>query len=311
MDLTTVDVRAVIDAAWTRREELHADPELDGYRLCHGWAEGFPGLEVDRYGDALMLTCKTAAANRVDEIVAAVDAHRRFPLVVARSRRDGTRVLRGELPESPIIVREHGLRFLVEPGRPANPGLFLDARPARAWIRANAGGRRVLNLFAFTGSLGVAAAVGGAREVIHVDSVRHALDMCRANHALNEVPVDERSLARINVYQHLRKGQASRQKFDAVIVDPPPLAEHALRTDRTPGERGILALAPLVTRMMAPGGWVLFFLHHGDKSRDQLEREVIDAAGLPLQILWRGEQGPDFPETEEQRKLRLTAFLRP
>ena len=196
------------------------------------------------------------------------------------------------------------------PGRPANPGLFLDARPARAWIRAHVGGRRVLNLFAFTGSLGVAAAVGGAREVVHVDSVRHALDMCRANHALNGMPVDDRSLARINVYQHLRKGQAARQKFDAVIVDPPPLKEHALRTDRTPGERGLAALAPLVARMLAPGGWALFFLHHGDKTREQLERELVDAAGVPLEVMWRGEQGPDFPESEDSRKLRLTAFLR-
>jgi 23S rRNA (cytosine1962-C5)-methyltransferase len=305
-----VDLAAAITAAWERRAALHADAELDAYRLFHGGQEGFAGLKIDRYGDAAFLTCKTDAAARLDEVVAALDACRRFPLLVARTRQDGPQLVRGQMPAEPLVVREHGLRFLIEPRRPANPGLFLDARPARAWIRANAAGRRVLNLFAFTGSLGVAAAVGGAREVVHVDSVVRALELCRANHALNGVPIDARSVARINVYQHLRKAQAGRQRFDAVIVDPPPLNEHALRSDRTPGGRGIAALAPLVARMLAPGGWLLFFLHHGERSRDELERELLAAAQVPLEVLWRGESGIDFPEADDTKRLRLTAFVR-
>src|SRR5262245_38339250 len=149
-----MDLQGALEAAWSRRAALHADGELDAYRLFHGGQDGIAGLKVDRYGDAALLTCKPEVDARVEQVVAALDGCRRFGLVVARSREAGVRVVRGEMPGQPLVVSEHGLRFLVEPHRPANPGLFLDARPARAWIRAQAAGRRVLNLFAFTGSLG-------------------------------------------------------------------------------------------------------------------------------------------------------------
>lgn len=203
------------------------------------------------------------------------------------------------------------LRFAIEPARPGNPGLFLDARPARAWIRAHSRGRRVLNLFAFTGSLGVAAAVGGAASVTHADSARTALRACRHNHELNRVPMDDRDLARVNIYQHLRRKAAARQRFDAIIVDPPPLTGLALRSDRTPGKRGPFALAPLVSRMLAPGGWILCFFHRDPRAPEEFEQEFVDAAGVPLDVIWRGQSGPDFPETSPARKLRLAALLRP
>jgi hypothetical protein len=62
--------------------------------------------------------------------------------------------------------------------------------------------------------------------------------------------------------------------------------------------------------MLAPGGWVLFFLHHGERAREELEAELIGAAALPLRVLWRGESGLDFPERDPRKQLRLTAFVR-
>lgn len=317
-----------IEAAWKRREALHAAPALDAYRVFHGWDEGEagpeprlepgpepgpesglePGLEIDRYGDVLTIELRARHRDRLPEIVAALDACRRFDCIVARPRGDRPFALRGAPAEH--VVQEHGLRFLVDPLRPGNPGLFLDARPARAWVRANSHGRRVLNLFAFTGSLGVAAAAGGALSVVHADSARSALDACGRNHALNELPIDARGLARMNIYQHLRRQAAGRQRLDGIIVDPPPLTGPALRSDRSPGGRGVIALAPLVARMLAPGGWMLCFFHHAPRDREALEAAVLDAAGVRLDVLWRGESGPDFPESDPHRKLRLTAFVR-
>lgn len=301
-----------IAAALAAREELARSDQLDCYRLLHGWSEGCPGLEIDRYGGAVVIEHRADLAPLLPEVLAALDAHRRFERVVARPRRLGGApvALRGAL-EPREVVCEDGLRFAVDLARAGNPGLYLDARPARRWLRTAAAGRRVLNLFAFTGSLGVAAAAGGARSVTHVDSHAGALEGCRRNSELNGIAVDRRDLARINIYQHLRRAQAGRQRYDGIILDPPPGPEEPKPKDRTPGRRGVSALAPLVARMLAPGGWLLCLFHHAGASRDELEGEVRAAAGVPLEIGWRGESGPDFPEPDERRRLRITAFVRP
>lgn len=298
-----------IARAWEARASLHETPDLDAYRLFHGWHEGCPGLAIDRLGEVATIEYRPGLEDHRDQAVAALDACRRFACIVARPRGQVGFALRGGLPEARVIVNEHGLRFGVEPARPGNPGLYLDARPARQWVRANSQGRRVINLFAFTGSMGVAAAVGGARSVVHVDSTASALAACRDNHARNQVPCDQRSLARVNVYQHLRRQQAGRQRCGGIILDPPPLTGPALRTDRTPGGRGVLSLVPLVTRMLEPGGWLLCLFHHQPRSHDELDHAVLRASEVPLDVLWRGQSGPDFPESDPHRKLRVTAFV--
>lgn len=306
-DRDHIELAAIVGAAWERRRELHADPDTDAYRVLHGWTEGALGLEIDRYGDGAIIRHGPDYGARLDEIAAALEARHRFAWMVAKPRGGEPRVLRGPVPER-CEVQDAGLVFTIEPGRRGNPGLFLDSRPVRRWIRDHAAGRRVLNLFAFTGSLGVAAAAGGAARVTHVDAVRSALELCRENHQQNGVPVDDRDLVRVNVYQHLRKAGAGRRRFDAVIVDPPPLKAIAKRTDRTPGGHGIHGLAPLVTRLLEPGGWVVCLFHHDPRSHDALEAEFQAAAAVPLEVMWRGTSGDDFPETEPTRKLRVSAF---
>jgi 23S rRNA (cytosine1962-C5)-methyltransferase len=303
---------AALAAALARRAGLAADPTLDCYRLLHGWTEGLPGVEVDRYGDVVVIEARTDAEPAIAPLVAALEAALAPPAIVVRRRGPGVAAVatvRGD-PPARVWVREHGLRFAIEPRRAGNPGLYLDARPTRAWIRAHAEGRRVLNLFAFTGSLGVAAMAGGARGVTHVDSSAAILAWCRDNHAANDLPIDDRALARMNVYQHLRRGAAGRQRFDAIILDPPPGPEQPRVGDRTPGERGPFALVPRLAGMLAPGGWLLVLVHHGLRA-GQVEADVLAAAGVPLEVRWRGGAGPDFPEPDAARALQVVAFGRP
>ncbi len=292
-----------IAAAWRARAGLG-----ECHRLFHGWGEGLPGIEIDRYGDAVVIEHAPEQAPLVAELIPALDACQRFEVVVARPRGFGTApvAMRGALGRR--VVAEEGIRFSIDLARAGNPGLYVDARPARGWIRAHSAGRRVLNLFAFSGSLGVAAAVGGARAVTHVDSHQGALDWCRRNSELNGVRVDGRDLARMNIYQHLRRGQAGRQRYDAILLDPPPGPAEPRAKDRSPGLRGVAALAPLCARMLAPGGWLLCFFHRDGRPRDLVEAEIAAAAAPALEVLWRGEAGPDVPEPDPARALRVTAF---
>ena len=317
-----MELSRLIRAAWDARAGLAADPDLDCYRLFHGRGEGCPGLDIDRYGHAVSIAYSPELAGRLGEVVEALDPCRRFEVVVARQRGERPQrgapavaagapvALRGAPPAGrSLVVREHGLRFAIDLMRSGNPGLYLDARPVRRWIRASAAGRRALNLFAFTGSLGVAAAAGGARSVAHVDSHAGVLDWCRDNAELNRIEVDRRDLARMNIYQHLRRAQAGRQRYGAILLDPPPGPAQPRPKDRTPGLRGTLALIPLVARMLEPDGWLLATFHRDSRERDEIDAEVVDAAGdARLEPIWRGESGPDFPELDPRHGLRVSAW---
>ena len=194
--------------------------------------------------------------------------------------------------------------------RDANVGLFLDARPIRGWLRENSSQRRVLNLFAYTGSLGVAAAAGGARSVVHLDKKRGPLDLARENHRVNGLPVDGRGFLAGDVYQHLPRAARSGASFDAIILDPPP------RVHRRKGATGAASqdfaeLTRLSTALLDSGGWLLCFFHRFDRGRAAFEAEVLESAICPLSVLWRGGSGEDFPEPNPEHALRVTAFARP
>ncbi len=304
MTKNTADLASLIARAYEQRRDLASD--TDAYRLFHGRAEGVPGLEIDRWGDVATIAYPSALAPQLDPIAHALDACERFRAIAARPRPGKPFWLRGD--GDTVVVSEHALRFAIDPLARDNPGLFLDARPVRAWIREHSAGRRVLNLFSFTGSLGIAAAAGGARGVTHVDSRTEALERCQRNCSLNGIAVDARDLVRVNVYQHLRRASAARRSCDAIIVDPPPLGERAQRTDRTPGGHGMSALAPRLAAMLAPGGWMLCLFH---RAGQDAERALLASAPVALTILWRGGAGPDFPEIDPASPaLRAVVFAR-
>lgn len=143
-------------------------------------------------------------------------------------------MVQGSLPAPPdddpfadrpgrLVIVEDGARLGIDLLYGVNTGLFLDARPMRAWVRRNSADRRVLNLFSYTAGFGVAAARGGARSTTNIDLVPSALERGKANYALNDLPIDARGHVRSDVFQFLKKAQKRDTTWDLVIVDPPPV----------------------------------------------------------------------------------------
>ncbi len=216
----------------------------------------------------------------------------------------------GTEPAAPLTVWDNGLQFLVEPYHRQNPGLFLDARPVRRWLIENSNGRRVLNLFAFTGSLGLAARAGGATQVTHLDQKREPLKRAQENHALNRLPLDDRSFLSGNIYAHLPRAKRAGVQFDGIILDPPPQLPGKKRKSRPKGQ-DYAGLVPLVTPLLAPGGWLVCFFHRYDQCLDQYEEQVFGASAVPLEKQTLLTSGDDFPETNPEHKLRVVVFSRP
>jgi 23S rRNA (cytosine1962-C5)-methyltransferase len=295
-----------IRRAYQARSGLHADTEIEAYRLFHGYGEGGPGLLIDRYGDVLLIENRGAEASEVETASKVLQEFETFSCIVLKERGTGPRALLGTLPNEAVAIRENGLSYWIETWAPRNPGLYLDARPARDWLQGNCQDRRILNLYSYAGSLGVAAMAGGARGVTHVDTQKRALKRCQDNHKLNGQRTDERDVERLDVEKMLRKAQASKRMFGGIIVDPPPPGVAASDPVATP-----VSLAPALAKVAEPGAWILCFFHHDPRSWEELEAAMGNALNRSHEVIWRGRSGPDFPESSPERDLRLSAMLLP
>lgn len=154
-------------------------------------------------------------------------------------------------------VREGGLRFLVNLSDYLDTGLFLDHRVTRQMVREQSAGKKVLNLFCYTGSFSVYAAAGGAVEVCSVDLSNTYLQWAKENMVLNGLYNAERtSFVRADVLRYLPDLPAA--SFDLVILDPPTFSNSKMMKDILDVQRDHPALINGVLRVLKPGG-LLFF----------------------------------------------------
>ena len=157
---------------------------------------------------------------------------------------------------SEFLVRENGLRFLIKPADYLDVGLFLDHRITRQMVRQEAAGKRVLNLFAYTGSFTVYAAAGGASETLTIDMSNTYLEWADRNLSLNNFSGRQHRLLQADVLAWLEQPQ--REQFDLIVLDPPTFS-NSKRMDYTLDiQRDHVMLLNRTLRLCAPGGTVYF-----------------------------------------------------
>lgn len=172
-----------------------------------------------------------------------------------------------------FTVQESGLQFWVNLSDYLDTGLFLDHRITRQMVRQEAAGRRVLNLFAYTGSFSVYAAAGGASEVVTVDLSNTYINWAKRNFALNGF-TDERKYHFVvaDVLQYLKSLPAGR--FDLIIMDPPTFSNSKKMKDILDIQRDHAELINRCMHALQPGG-VLYFSTNA--RRFQLNRAALTA----------------------------------
>lgn len=299
---STADLAELIQTAWQQRASLHRADGQNAYRIFHGFSEGFAGLNIDRYATAALISHSAICSDDLAVIAAALRRCYPFELIVSRPQKQAAEVLYGTAPAAPLEVVDSAIKFHVEP-LAAHPGLYLDARPARAWLKEHSKDRRILNLFAHTGSLGLAAAAGHARSVIHVDTQKRSLRRIRSNYQLNELRIDDRDLVDKNVFTYLRQAATL---FDGIILDPPPRLPRL--SQETTKDQNFQSLVPAVLERLAPGGWLLCFFHRNAPKYLSAPADIEKLTAHPLSIIWSDTSGGDFPEAAFEAKLRFAAY---
>lgn len=158
---------------------------------------------------------------------------------------------RGEFLE----IEEHGARFLVNLHDYLDTGLFLDHRPTRLMIRQLAAGRRFLNLYGYTGTATVHAALGGAKSTTTVDLSNTYLDWAARNFELNGMRAPAHELVRADVRAWL---EAERRRFDLIFLDPPTFSTSKRMTGTLDIQRDHPPLIRAAAARLAPGGVLIF-----------------------------------------------------
>ncbi len=276
-------------------------PRTDVFRLVHDEGDGFPGLTADRLGRAVLVEAHRREAD-APALIQALEARlgERVPIFFKeRWARGGVRgwQVAGPICHPDFTVEEHGGFYQVRIVDEEHMGLFLDSRPARQRVMALAAGKRVLNLFAYTGAFGVSAALGGATSTTNVDNKRSAVALARRNYQLNGLPHDTRTFLRANAFQYLRRAVRGRGRFDLVILDPPPISKGP-GGRRFRAETGYSGLAGKCLRLIPPGGGLLAGLNASRVSDLEFEKMIRRAgplAGRELEIVDRIGPGEDFP----------------
>src|SRR5437764_9245833 len=191
-ELTAELIRARIDAAIARRGSIRNE-QTNAVRLIHAEGDELSGLVVDLYDDVVVVEIANAGLDRIRPLIIDALKERLSPRVLYFKNDIPARKLE-QLPTegetigdggATAMVLENGLRFRVDPPSGQKTGFFLDQRENRALARTLAGGRRALNLFAYSGAFGVYAAAGGAQSVENVDISPAAIELARVNHHLN------------------------------------------------------------------------------------------------------------------------------
>ncbi len=281
-----------IEAAVTRRRDQPLLAGTDALRLVNGEGDGLPGLVADRYGDTVVVKLTSAGMHaRREEIAAALErasgARRGFERADgAACRREGVPVregvLWGDAPPPDVAIEERGRRYRVDVVAGQKTGFYLDQRDARDVVQRLAAGRRVLDLFCYTGGFALAAARGGAREVVAVDGSQAALQRAR-DHLEEGAPEVEARFERADAFRWLR---GDGERFDLLVIDPPPLARQRRDVDRAARALKDLMLHGL--RRAAPDAWLLAFSCSHHIGADLLRKIAFGAsvdADRPLRVL--------------------------
>ncbi len=300
-------LRATLERARRLREGC-IDPDTDGYRLVHSENDGLPGFRVDRWADRIVVTLDSpSVASLVDGVVhwlvetfeprAVHLCYRpdsRETLDFSRAQPAPGR-LWGEA-SGPTEVRERGIRIRVYPDEGPDVGLYADMRETRAWLSSRWSGRRVLNTFAYTGAFSVAAALGGASEVVTVDLSEKYLDRARDNFTINGLAASPEDFIAEDTFKALDRFRRKGRTFDTIILDPPSFSHGPAGTWSV--VRDYPRLVAAAARVLAPEGWLVVACNSGELSPHKFRGEVEDGlrkADRVGQELWRGSQSPDFP----------------
>ncbi|MFL6712847.1 MAG: bifunctional 23S rRNA (guanine(2069)-N(7))-methyltransferase RlmK/23S rRNA (guanine(2445)-N(2))-methyltransferase RlmL [Sulfurifustis sp.] len=280
---------------WASRRDIHAyrlyDADLHEYNVAVDVYESERRLVHVQEYQAPSTVDERTAARRLKHVLAVI------PLVLDVSpehvytkvrRRQKDRAQYEKLDETGVFheVREGPCRFLVNLTDYLDTGLFLDHRPTRTLLGELAKGRRFLNLFGYTGTATVHAALGGATASTTVDMSRTYVDWARRNFERNKLDLKRHVLVQADVLQWLEQ---CRERYGLIFLDPPTFSRSKRMEDTLDTQRDHVALLRQTAALLDAGGILIFSTNY---QRFKLARDAL--ADLSIEDITRRTLPDDF-----------------
>ena len=282
------------------------NPNNNTYRLVHGEGDNLPGLIIDVYGETAVMQahsigmhlCRKEIARALNEVMEGRVKHIYYksettlPFMTAD---DMNCFLVGGSDDN--IATENGLKFRVDWLKGQKTGFFVDQRENRSLLEKFSKGKRVLNMFCYTGGFSFYAMRGGAELVHSVDSSAKAIELTKQNVELN-FPGDARHEAYCeDAFKYLESvGQSSALTYNLIILDPPAFAKH--RGALHNALKGYTRLNQKAFEKIEKGGILFTFSCSQVVTKDHFRNAVFTAAALAkrkVRILHQLHQPADHP----------------
>ena len=280
-------------------------------RVFHGRGHCYPGFEhicVDWFSPVMLISIWQPIddAEQISAHIRSADIHNQVQAIVLQHRYENqspAECLFGATPDK-VTVRAQGMQFEVRPGRRQNAGLFLDMGPLREWLLLHAKDLNVLNLFAYTCALSVAALQGGAASVTNVDMSKPSIAWGMRNHLLNQQDTDRIHNVPHNVFKSWGRIQ-QLGRYDLVIIDPPTRQRGSFDASRD--YKSVVKRLP---KLCTPGATVVAALNSPFLGEDFLMncfQETLPESELARRI----KPASEFEERDPHKGLKIAIFRLP
>jgi 23S rRNA (cytosine1962-C5)-methyltransferase len=296
--------RRVAGSMALRRAVGLPGPGDEAYRLVNNEGDGLPGLTADVYGRYVVISVPGKGLLPVGRLLAEAALAEQVgkgAVVKVRGKdpqdRSAKEEIVGDEPPAKLVVHELGVPYEVHLRGALNVGLFTDMREHRRNIGRFAAGRRVLNTFAYTGALSVAAARAGATAVTSVDLSGGVLAWARENFRLSglDIESDRYRFETSDTRRYLERQRADGAEFDMIILDPPTVS--AARASQWSMKKDYPDLIALAVRLLPGSGGVLWVSGNPRRGPGIMDHvnEGLRRAGRRGSVLELGGLPPDYP----------------
>ena len=220
----------ILQKAIEARQSLFDEAHQSAFRLFNGFTEGDSNFALDIYASTLVIHNYADNPMQIEAFLPEMVDYLKSSLTwlragIVKTRNGKTqedkkgRLIFGEKTDARI--KEHGVWYAIDLTMNRDTSFYLDTRELRKWLIGNMHGKSVLNTFAYTGSLGVAATAGGAGQVVQTDLNRQFLNLAKDSYSLNGFPIFKKDFIAQDFFPVVAKFKSSKQFFDCVIIDPP------------------------------------------------------------------------------------------
>ncbi len=318
------------ERAWQWREQRGLFRESQAIRVFHGPGEAVSGppqmrgIMLDRYVDHYWVSFRSQEKegdslpeSMVPPLLDFLRSKKARSCVCVERVKGGAapqklRVLLGDPSSEPFQVSENEMRFWIRSANTFHPGLFLDHAPLRTWLSKRARGWRVLNTFAYTGSLSVACGVGGATQVVTLDLSKATLNWAQSNWQLNGLTDSAGSFVAADAMEWLPRAAKRGETFDCVILDPPSFSR--AKSGMFSTAKDLEDLHAKAMAVVAKGGVLITSINSANVTQLKYASDVLHAAkkrGMQFEVLSEIGLPETFPTSlEDLARARTDRYLK-